>query len=428
MNNRFYTYLHRLVSSGEVICVGSGTRERKQSSYGRNKAWYAVVKDNDWYPVVVKSGISKSESEDLEVRLISIYNPVGNTHKTTLQAKRLDTDYIDENYCYDETSPTGLRYKKYNGQHGSRKRVPGDVAGYIEKQYYRIRVKGCNRLVHRVIWYICKGEDPIADFVIDHIDGNPCNNKIENLRKATLSENSMNKLCKDNETGFRGVTLNCNGYVASWVDSFKGKSKLFSIVKYGQDLALCLAIEYRNRMLQKCGVESPERQCGVYERPEMLRNLSEFELSKMIECNLPSNNQSGVLGVSKSVSGKNISWVFIRKINGNTCRKSFSVSKYGDDLARSLASEFAKRFYGEEPRCVENYSLSDTNIMLNDDTGFKNKSGIIGIMFMHSEKGEFILSHKTVNYKRLSKRFYIKELGLLESIALAIRWRNSLVV
>ena len=47
---------------------------------------------------------------------------------------------------------------------------------------------------HRVAWRIYYGEQPPP--MIDHIDRNPLNNAISNLRKATSSINNMNKPAK----------------------------------------------------------------------------------------------------------------------------------------------------------------------------------------------------------------------------------------
>ena len=417
------------METGEVICVGSGTRARSKSSYCRNKAWYVFTKDNNWYPVIVKTDITKREAEHLEVQLIDIYKPLGNTHKTTLEARKLDTEAIDLSYYYDETSPTALRYKKHNGQNGKFKRVNGDVAGYKSKRYFTVNVGGYNRLVHRVVWYLCTGDDPGSEVVIDHIDGNSCNNKFSNLRKTTPSGNSRNRVQKLSNTGYRGVSLTGKSYCVGWCENFIPKHKLFSIVKYGDELALGLAIEYRHRMLLRqaeIGQGISERQTGRYKKPSVLLNVRESELLAMFECDLPSNNESGVIGVSRSKSGESASWLFSRTQQGVAYKRSFSILKYGEVLAKALTIEFANRFHGKEPRCVENYSMSDTNLMLNDETCAKNKSGIQGIRFMSSVKGCFVLSQRRYDDKNFSKRFYIKELGLLESIALAIRWRNSL--
>ena len=58
--------------------------------------------------------------------------------------------------------------------------------------------------IHRLIFLIHHNYLPEE---VDHIDGNPLNNKIENLRPAIHSENIRNaKLRKDNKSGEKGVT------------------------------------------------------------------------------------------------------------------------------------------------------------------------------------------------------------------------------
>jgi hypothetical protein len=51
----------------------------------------------------------------------------------------------------------------------------------------------CKRpLVHRVVWEMHNGQIPDG-LEIDHIDRNPLNNRIENLRLATSQENKRNR-------------------------------------------------------------------------------------------------------------------------------------------------------------------------------------------------------------------------------------------
>lgn len=82
----------------------------------------------------------------------------------------------------------------------------GDVAGYKRKDgYISIRINKKLYLAHRLAWLYVYGEFPKVG--IDHIDGNPSNNSIQNLRNANQSQNCCNaRLRTDNTSGHKGVT------------------------------------------------------------------------------------------------------------------------------------------------------------------------------------------------------------------------------
>ena len=76
-------------------------------------------------------------------------------------------------------------------RHSGRK--PGNVAGCINSLgYWRIGISNVNYRAHRIVWAIIKREDPLG-LQIDHINGNRLDNRIENLRKATPSQNQRNR-------------------------------------------------------------------------------------------------------------------------------------------------------------------------------------------------------------------------------------------
>jgi len=59
----------------------------------------------------------------------------------------------------------------------------------------RVNGKDSSFYCHRVIWLLCYGHWPSAQ--IDHIDGDGCNNRLSNLRLATISENTRNTSKRD---------------------------------------------------------------------------------------------------------------------------------------------------------------------------------------------------------------------------------------
>jgi len=88
-------------------------------------------------------------------------------------------------------------------------RLVGQEAGVTNSwnYYIQIRFKGHQYRAHRLAYYMHHGIDPLEKLV-DHIDGDKSNNKINNLRLATFSQNGTNRvnLPSNNTSGVIGVS------------------------------------------------------------------------------------------------------------------------------------------------------------------------------------------------------------------------------
>jgi hypothetical protein len=96
----------------------------------------------------------------------------------------------------------------------------GDKAGTITSNgYVVVRYQNKKTMVHRIIFSMFHGFVPKE---IDHINRIKTDNRIENLRPATRSENNLNKIAqKNSKSGIKNVSW----HKASnkWVVQYKGK-------------------------------------------------------------------------------------------------------------------------------------------------------------------------------------------------------------
>ena len=90
----------------------------------------------------------------------------------------------------------------------------GSAVGRIGNRSYLVTDIGKKRcLVHRIVFMWHYGWLPE---MIDHINGNRTDNRIENMRPATKLQNNANaSIRRDNTTGFKGVSINKGKYVAN---------------------------------------------------------------------------------------------------------------------------------------------------------------------------------------------------------------------
>lgn len=256
---KYCVYLHRRKDNGKIFYIGMGNSKRP---YTKQKS-----KTNDWNLInnisghsvqIVEDNLTKDLAIELEEFLLDFIPDLVNVHKTSCVTKELP-DNISDYVYYDESSPTCLRWK--DEYIVKRRNNNNNIAGTKSKNYYVVCINYNKYPVHRVVM---KLHGLTSEDTCDHIDNNPLNNKIENLRFVSQRENNRNKKChngiprKNNISGVTGVSetkiKNKSGKftyyaIVQWVDKEgKHKNKTFSYLKYGIVEAFALACEFRNKI------------------------------------------------------------------------------------------------------------------------------------------------------------------------------------
>lgn len=113
-----------------------------------------------------------------------------------------DTGILIWNRRPEHHFPSNQAMLAWNGKYASKK------AGYYHKKSKRLCVglDKYGRLVmgHRIIWTMLVGPIPVG-MQIDHINGDPSDNRLVNLRLATNQQNSLNSRRKSGPSIWRGL-------------------------------------------------------------------------------------------------------------------------------------------------------------------------------------------------------------------------------
>lgn len=124
-----------------------------------------------------------------------------------------DTKYLEE--CFYVNFETGeLIWKHRPDTHfrneqiarGVNAKYAGKVAGMTNSKtrYRYVWMDSVAYKVHRIIWKMKLGADPVHE--IDHINGDRTDNRIENLRDCTKSQNQMNVRVRANSaSGLKNI-------------------------------------------------------------------------------------------------------------------------------------------------------------------------------------------------------------------------------
>ena len=251
--------MHRNKRTGEIFYVGSGRYSRSYEKSQRTQTWKDIVRDDGFSTEIVADDLTKEESL---YRELDLYNslletqPLVNQHPPHVP-NRYPVESIKNNLIYDETSPTCLRWSSdaTDSSVGIRHRA-GDVAGNQTSVVRKVRIDGKSLVLHKVVW-ILHNSDVLPGIVIDHIDGDNLNNRIENLRAVTQAENARNeKSCGRNKVGINGVVLFVRkGRTDQWRAQYRNldgvvTQKYFSILRLGKEEAFRQACEWRKEQIE----------------------------------------------------------------------------------------------------------------------------------------------------------------------------------
>jgi len=166
---------------------------------------------------------------------VNMYNPIENNNL-------VDIPNYEELYKFDiELNQVyNIKKNKYLKNHLTN-------YGYYQVGLCKNNIKTNFRL-HQLVYMCNYPTEDLIGFEIDHIDNNKLNNKIENLRKCSHSDNMSNKKTHKNNksTGIKYITTYKYGYLFQLT---KNKIKYQKKFKKLEE-----AIEHRNRVvLEKCG-------------------------------------------------------------------------------------------------------------------------------------------------------------------------------
>lgn len=272
----YYVYLHTDVNS-IVFYVGSGRRYRARDKTCRNKDWHKFA-DSGYSITYIASNLTKKEALSIETDLIE--NPKTGwqlTNKVKPLVARKDLTEALSMFKYDENSPSGLVYSKdvYGGMnYAILSKREGDIAGsraaHAKNLYWKVKTNQGLIAAHRIIWAIFNGVEGLDENVVNHINNDTSDNRIENLELVSMlvnmrrKSNNNGKLRTDNKSGFNGVYKHgLSRFVATHQDSSGEKvMKSFNINKLGEEEAYRQACEWRVARIK----ELNEQGAGYTER------------------------------------------------------------------------------------------------------------------------------------------------------------------
>lgn len=165
----------------------------------------------------------------------------------------IDSKYLHTRFQYNpETGDLIWKSIENNTEYNRswNTKYAGKIAG-IKQDYIYITLLGSKYTAHVLIWVMLYDKWP-KEF-IDHKDRNPYNNRKDNLREATNSQNQHNaKINSRNTSGYKGVSYRKSN--DTWYARIQVRGKTYSKSGFSSaELANTYIVELRKQLVGEFG-------------------------------------------------------------------------------------------------------------------------------------------------------------------------------
>ena len=194
MYNDYYVYCHRRMDNNEIFYVGKGRKYRAYEKHrNKTKKWIKINEEANGHIVeILFMNLTNKEAILKEIELLNDQSlNLVNVSKNNSRNK-IPIDELKELIYYDESSPSCFRWKvdRPNINRNNSKSKHDIVGSRSKEGRYRLKYKNIKIYMHRLVWAWFNGDCDSEDLVINHIDLNKENNKIENLELVSHKENT----------------------------------------------------------------------------------------------------------------------------------------------------------------------------------------------------------------------------------------------
>lgn len=184
-----------------------------------NRYWYFRLKDETCYHSTGLIDDKTSNSKEKAIKYIE------ENVLTKRKFNKISQEKIKDLLFYNNCD--GLFYWKKDINNSLKK---GSIAGTISNGRCSIKLDNTTYLASRLVW-IYFNKKINENMVIDHIDHNPLNNKIENLREVSIANNNKNhSKHKNNTSGCTGVCWSRKKN--KWIAKIGVNNKVIEIGKF----------------------------------------------------------------------------------------------------------------------------------------------------------------------------------------------------